>query len=242
MRDLKFKIIVIVVALLAALAAMKVTQVVYQAKVDRVEALVRVEVIKNSKLTKINEGLYSKLVADTLTKREMKRVIDSLGLELKNAILVAEVVFKPKDTIKEIITVGYKDSIINIQDFYPSKKNPFIEYSAKYNLKDSIGFGEFKFTPVKLALGIGQNKDGTFRVNTKVPEFIEVTTVDVKALPIAKPKPDNFGLIFGAGYGTNLTNKEQFLKASAGVRVKKIYIEAEGATNNTVSAGLKFEF
>jgi len=242
MKNLSFKIIVVVAAIIAAIIAMKVTQTVYKTKLDEAYSQVRVETIKNSKLTKINKGLYTKLVADTLTIRELRRVVDSLNLKIKNPKIVTEVVFVPVNITKPVDGIVVKDSILYITDSYPNKISPFIKYSATYNLVNNKGISNFEFTPIKISLGIGQNKDGTYQINTKVPEFIEVLKVDVKALPMGQPKVDNFGILLGAGYGRDFRDNSDFIKLSTDVRIKKFYIGIEGTTNSTISTGIKFEF
>jgi hypothetical protein len=245
----QWKIILILAVFI--LTSFKVMVTHYKNKLAKVNLELRKEIIKGDSLTIIKDGLYTKLVADTLTKKQLRKKIDSLDLELENPKVITEIVFVPKYIEKEIDGIVVKDSIIDIVDNYPTKESPFVTYKATIDVKKGTGVGSFKFTPIKMDLAIGQNKDGTYKLNTKVPDFISVSSVNVVALPMdteLDPKKDNFGVLFGLGVGTNLDKvydlyeEDLFFKASVDLRIRKFYIGVEAATNKTVSGGIKVEF
>lgn len=240
---MKLKTILLILAGIAiAFSAFKITQVIADKKLKEEQVKLRKELIKNDSLIKINKGLYTKLVADTLTIKQLKKKSDSLELELKNPKVVVHTVYKFKEVEKPIDGVVVKDSMVELTDAYPDKENPFISYIANINLITGEGIGKFTITPLSISLGIGQNPDGTYRLNTKVPDFMTISSIDVQALPMELSEPDNFGWLVGAGIGKDFRDNSNYLTLSAGIRVKKVYLEAIGATNQTISAGFKFEF
>lgn len=199
------------------------------------------EIIKNDALKKIKNGLYTKVVADTLKITELQRLADSLKLELKNPKVVVNTIYKFKELNTPVDNIKVKDSTIEISDAYPSKENPFIEYSATINLSSNKGLGKFTVNPLSISLGIVQNKNGTYSLNKKVPDFISVSSIDVQSIPIEYKTPDNFGFIVGAGAGRDFRDNSAYIILSAGIRVKKLYFEASGATNQTLAAKFKIE-
>jgi len=230
-----------IVVIVFIIINIKVVSYFSNRKVEALQRELRAEIIKHDELKKINKTLYTKLVADTLTKRQLNKIIDSLELQVKNPKIVTEIVFVPVEVTKPIDGIVVKDSTLSINTYYPSKEDPFVNYKSKINLKTNKGEETFSFTPISIALGIGQNKDGTFSLNTKVPEFIKVLKIDVQALPMTPVKKDNFGWLIGGGIGTDFVGGEYY-NGSFGVRINKVYIEVEAATNKTLEGKIKFEF
>lgn len=200
--------------------------------------------IKGDSLKKINDSLYTKYVADTMTIKQLRAENKKLGLQIENPKVVTIIKFKPKEVEKEISQIQTQDSIIKIIDYYPNKKNPFIKYVAKINKNTNKGTGNFKFSPQKIILGIGENKNGTYSVNTKLPEYLEGITIDVQSQPIKQQKKDNFGWIVGAGYGKEITTNSEFYKVNTGVRYKKKYFNVSVGIGKlqTIEGGINFEF
>lgn len=210
---------------------------------NKIEDL-RKEIIKNDSLVQIDSVTYKKLVADTLTKRQLRKEIKDLKVSLKDPKTITKIKFVPRDIIKkEIDTVTItKDTIINVVDFYPNKSNPFIRYSAQINYPSKNSFSNWEFYPQNINLVIGKNDIGMYEVVSKVPEFIKINSVDVLSKPITANKKDNFGFLFGAGYGKDFRFNTEYLTANAGIRFKKTYILFNINTNETANIGLNFEF
>ena len=201
------------------------------------------QIIKNDNLVKIDSTTYKKLVADTLTKKQLKQKIDSLKIKVKEPKVVEEIVFVPKEVVKkEVDTVVVKDSTVNIVDFYPQKENYFIKYSSTINTLKKEATSDWNFKPKKISLAIGLDKNGMYEVKTKVPEFIKITSIDVQTEPKKVINNDNFGYLIGAGYGTNLNTEESYLNINTGIRYKNTYLLINVGTNNTINGGLTFEF
>ena len=110
------KLLTIVLIGLAILLTFKGVTWYYSEQLEDSRIALRKELIKNSKLEKIEEGLYTKLVADTLKIKELRRLNDSLGLEVKNPKIITKVVFVPKEIEKAVDSIVVTDSIISIVD------------------------------------------------------------------------------------------------------------------------------
>lgn len=208
----------------------------------RIEA--RTAIIAKDSLQKINKGLYTKLVADTLTIKELRKLNDSLGLALeKKPKVIIQTEFLPADQTGDAQISVVPSGEIKISDRYPKTEEiPFVEYEALVSLEDTTAIGTWTFNPISINLGIEETEEGLFRVNTKVPDWLQVNSIDVQSLPMTMPSEDKFGWLLGGGYGKDFRNDSDFLYISGGIRFKKIYWELNGGTNETISTGIKFEF
>lgn len=238
--------IITVIAVIAIIfATWKAVDWWYSKKLDEAAETLRREKIKNSELTKIKDGLYTKLAADTLTIKQLRQLSDSLKLELENPEVITEVKWKIKYIEKPVDSVNVTDSTVTITDNYPNKENPFVTYKASVNKFTGEGIGSFNFNEVKFALGIEEQEDGTFKVNTKVPEYFVITGLEVKALPMAEKKVDNFGFIGGVNFGRQFLDQNNVYGVSAGIRYKKLYVDSDLLIGDDLLiglVGLKFEF
>lgn len=241
---LKLKdIIYIVIIILLSIGAYKLAEHIKSKELEEKEAQIKKYKIKNDSLVQVSPGVYKKLVADTLTKSQLEKKVDSLKLELKNPKIVEVIKFEPEPIEgKEIDKVKVKDTTITIEDTYPDKEEPFITYTANVNIKTGLGKSDWNFEEQELRLGIGENKDGTYQVKTKVPEWLKITAIDIESQPMKEQEIDNFGFLFGAGYGQNLTTSEEYLNLQGGVRYKRTYLFLNAGTNNTINGTLTFEF
>lgn len=239
-------LIVTIIAVLAIIfATWKVSDYFNSKESDRVTELLRREKIKTSQLEKLKEGLYTKLVADTLKIKQLKKLNDSLQLELESPKVITEVKFKYKYIEKPIDYSFLKDSNLVVIDNYPNKENPFVKYKAEINRFTGLGKGSFNFNPQEIFIGIGQNEDGTYSINSKVPEYITVTGLEVKSLPMAVKKPDNFGWLLGVKGGRNFLDTSNLYGVSGGIRYKKLYFDTDvllGDESLIGLLGLKLEF
>jgi hypothetical protein len=235
---------ILIVALALIIAGFAYNQHRLNNKLKEVAQAERKALIKADRLEKLADGLYTKLAADTLELAEMRRLNDSLGLELgKKPKVIIQTEFVPIPQEGEVDSVTQLNGEITIEDSYPkSEPVPFIKYKAIVSLKDTTAVGKFTFNPISINLGIEETEEGLFRVNTQVPDWIEITSIDVQALPMTQIKPDNFGILLGVGYGKDFKNDANFMYLSGGIRFKKIYLELQGGTNETISTGLKYEF
>jgi len=239
------KIITIIAIVAIIFATWKVVDWWYSKKFDEAAETLRREKIKNSELTKINDGLYTKLAADTLTIKQLNKLNDSLELKLENPEVVSVVKWKIKYVEKPLDSLTVQDSTLTLVDTYPDVLNPFVTYKLKLDLSKLQGTGSWDFTPQELVLGIGQNEDGTYSVNTKVPDFLEITGLEVNSLPMADKKVDNFGFIVGPKVGRNFLDTSNLYGISGGIRYKKLYLDTDILVGDEALIGLiglKFEF
>jgi len=236
------KISILIIVILLIIGGIKLGTTFYNKGKEEANIILRKERLKNDTLVKLNEGLYTKLVADSLTKKELNHLNDSLKLKLKNPKTITKIVFVPKEIEKDIDNVVQTDSTITINDYYPHKENKFVEYSANIDKVTGKGKGKFSWTPIEFSLGVTENEDGTYSLNTKVPEFMTVTGVHVYSRPIEPTKIDNFGWLIGGGIGTSFKDGNSYYKLSGGVRIKKFYVDIDLGTNGTSELGIKIEF
>lgn len=236
------KILIVLGVILAIIVAVFTTIHFKDKAIADARMELRKEIIKNDSLQQLTEVLYTKRVADTLKIGELKRLSDSLKLQLSKPKVVGTIKIKPKDQKGDIDVIVVKDSTFSIEDHYPNKENAFVSYFATVDTKTEKGVGEFKFTEFSIDFGITENKDGTYSLNTAVPEYMKVNSISVQSLPMAPTKIDNFGILLGAGVGKDFNDNSTFLKVGTDFRFKKTYIGVEGTTNRTISTGIKFEF
>ena len=194
-------------------------------------------------MRKLSDGYYQKLVADTLTKSELKKLAgDIVDLQNRKPIIVERIIIKPEYIEKEIDGVKVDKDSVYIEDYYPNKESPFLKYSNRFSLKSEKGISQFEFDSINLSAVITQRKDGLFEADIKGPEFLKISNVDIQSIPLTPEKPDNFGILMGVDYGVDFKNKTNFINVSSYIRNKKFYIGGGVNTNGQFSGGVKYEF
>lgn len=226
---------------LLLLAVFKLTQSHYQNKIGDVNEELRTEIIKSSKLEKVKDGYYTKLVADSLKTKELDKLVDSLEMQVKNPVIVERIVVRPKDSKNEIKDVVINDSIVEFTDYYPSKEDPYIKYHASLNTFTNKYVGAFRFKKIPITIAIGQEGELS-RANITVPDFMEVESYDFQSTKLKATKPDNFGWLAGVGYYNRLPSIDQGVEVLGGLRYKKIYVLGSVQTNATIGIKSLIEF
>lgn len=222
-----------------------VTKHSYDNKLEEILLEKRTATIKNDSLRKISDGYYKKLVADTLTKRELKKLVDSLNIEVKNprVVIVTEFIPRNEEEDSPAEESSYTDSIYYSTDYYPQKENYFIKHSSEIDLKLKKDKGRFSFgQPIKITMAVEQLADGTFETSLNAPDFIQLEKFDFQSLPMTEKKPDNFGWLAGAGYFNNITTQEQGIEITGGLRLNKFYLLGSAQTNSTLGLKALLEF
>ena len=185
---------------------------------NRITTLNKDHEIETDVLRKISGTQYRKVVADSLTKREMKKLIDSLEIEaIKNPKIVTIVDVQVKEGKKTVDTLYLptENKKLYVSDYYPNKEKPFVNYT----LNDTIG--RFKFYPFQMSLVILETEAGNWVVDTKVPEYFEIT--DIKA--VARPKPTiQKTTPFYIGGKVQKQNEEYPISVLGGFRIKRVII------------------
>lgn len=226
---------------LLLLAVFKLTQSHYQNIIEDTNDELRTEIIKSSKLEKIKDGYYTKLVADTLKDKELNKLVDSLKIQVKNPVIVERIVVRPKDSKSEITDISVSDSIVEFTDYYPSKEDPYIKYHASLNTFTNKYVGAFRFKKIPITVTIG--KEGSLsKANIIVPDFMEVESYDFQSTSLIETKPDNFGWLAGVGYYNRLPSLDQGVEVLGGLRYKKVYVLGSVQTNATIGIKSLIEF
>jgi len=228
--------------IVVALLTVFITNNVKNNQLAKQKLELRKQIIKNDSLQKLADGLYTKRVADTATIKDLRQLNDSLKLELKNPKVVVVTKIQPKDQEGEVDSVSVEQDSISITDYYPDKDNPFVSYFAKIDIPTQKGIGKFSFNEFDLNLGITQNKDGTYSLNTQLPEFMTVNSINVQSLPMDIPKPDNFGWLLGVKGNYSFEDQSLGYEVIGGIRFKKVNVITTANTQKQVGAGLIFEF
>lgn len=230
-------------AILFLLIGWYVSDYFSKSEVDKLRTDLKKVTLKNDSLVMIKKNLYTKMVADTSKIKDLKRKVKSLELYIKEPQIVIEkkVVF---DTIQtEVESTITENRNINFEDYYPTKENPFIKYSAIINTQTKKVNGEFLLQPLSLFSTIGLNDKGEYRINSRVPNFANISSLSAISEPYKEQqKKDVFGFIFGAGYGKSFKTEVDFLQFQTGFRINKTYLFLNAGTNQTVGATLMVEF
>lgn len=203
----------------------------------------RVELIRSSELEKIADGYYQKVVADTLTQKELKRLAEEL-IDLKNRkpVSITKTVVQPVEIRKEVDSISIQKDSIFIADYYPNKINPFLTYTNRLSLNTETGVSNFNFNQITLSTVVTQKKDGLYQVDFKGPEFLKLKSLDIQTEPTETTSKDNWGTLIGVEYGQNLKNNTNIFEANIYQRYKKFYIGGSVSTNKDLKGGIKFEF
>jgi len=199
-------------------------------------------ILAQDELRKVNDTLYTKLVDNTKTEKELR---DSLNIARKQKpVVVQNIVIHPNDTISPSTEISLKDSNLIVQDYYPSKEQWFINYTAVINTKTLKPIGEFKFTPLSLQLYVVEDSTGLYRAYMTAPSWVTIDKLDVKTLPtfFTPSKVDNFGWLLGVGVTKNLTTNIKSIEVMGGFRYKKLNILGSANTNNELGVKTLIEF
>lgn len=203
----------------------------------------RTSKIRGDSLKKISDVQFRKLVADTLTQKQLNKLIESLSLEIdgKNK-MIQKLSVRPKPVVnKPIDKVVVTEDSVKINSFYPNKSDWFVNYQSTVFIKDGVGEESWNFQPLSLSVVLSQRKDGIWSADLNAPSWITVEGMDIQAIPLEPPVIDNFALIAGASYGKDFEYELDFFRVTTGFRYKKVYILLGATTNKTVDVGALLE-
>lgn len=202
----------------------------------------KTEIIKNDSLQKINEGHYKKLVADTLTRKQLKALIaDVTELKNRKPISLTTTIIKPVEIRKETDQISVEKDSAFIEDYYPNKDNPFLKYTNRFSLSTQKGSSNFSFNAVTLKQVVTKKENGLYQVDFKGPDFLELKSLDIQTEPIVEPVKDNWGTLIGVEYGKNLSSQENVFEVNLYQRYKKFYLGIAASTNKDLKGGIKIE-
>ena len=207
------------------------------------ELSARIEKLRADKLEIISTTQARKLVADSLTQKQLNQRVKELGIELDaKPKIVWKTKFIIKEVEKEVDSVKVDSNSLEVIDYYPAKENYFIRYQNKIDLINGKGNSKWNFKPIVISGAISKRDDGIYQVDFVHPDFLQIDSIDIEATPLDTPKPDNFGVLFGASYGKDFKDDTSYLRLSGGLRFKRFYIDVGGGTNSTIDGGVKYEF
>ena len=155
--NLDFKTIVI--AGLFAFMAFYVTKCNSDKQTEELRAELHKNEIKMDTLKKISDTQYEKLVADTVTKRDMINILKAMEMNIKNPKIITRIEYKQKDVEKTMDHVNIQNDSVHIEDYYPSKEKQTLKYTGDISLVSKKGKGKFQFQPQKLDLVVSEIKE-----------------------------------------------------------------------------------
>lgn len=236
-------IIIIVLCFVVAFVSINATKAIYEGKVAKVKRELKNYKIRNDSLTKVSEGHYKKLVADTLTKKQLRQKVDSLELKVKKPIIITKTEYKFKD-IETEGSIKQTDSTMFYTDYYPQKENPFIVYQSNVNKIKETFEGSFTLNPISIDFVFSQNEDGTYQLDTKLPDFISVTSIDIESIPLEETfiSEKTFTTFAGLKYNHTFTSQDPSVEVMFGARYRKINLIGSLNTNSYLGLGFLIDF
>lgn len=236
-------IIIIALCFIVAFISINATKSIYEGKVAKVKRELKNYKIKNDSLTKLADGHYKKLVADTLKKRELRRKVDSLKIEVETPIVITKTEYKFKD--KETKGgIKQTDSTMSYTDYYPQKENPFIVYQSNINKIKETFKGSFTLNPINIDFVFSKNEDGTYQLDTKLPDFISVKSIDIESTPLDKTFENKsvFTPFAGLKYNHTFASQNPSVELLFGARYRKINLIGSLNTNSYLGLGFLIDF
>lgn len=214
------------------------------AKMEQAQRELKMEKIRGDALEQVSSGYYRKLLADTLTKKELKKLAEEI-VELKGRkpISITKTIIQPIEVSKNTDIVEVNNDSIYIEDYYPSRENSFLKYTNRLSIENEKGFSKFKFDTISLKQVVTRKDDGLYQIDFVGPEFLEVKSLNIQTEPIDKEedKKDNFGTLLGVNYGKNVVDDREFIGVNAYLRIRKFYIGIGATSNSDITGGVKVE-
>lgn len=218
----------------------------YEGQIAEVNREKRALILKNDTLQQISETQYRKLLADSLTQKELNRIVKDLEIKLEaNPRIVYRTKIEIREVEKTTDSVSIENDTITVDSHYPQKENYFARYQSKISLKDSTATELWNFQPFDMALVVSLRDDGLYQVDSKVPSFMTISSIDVQGVPMSQDKDNkrnNFGLLLGGGVGQQFLDETTYYRLETGIRFKRFYIDVGFNTNVSGDAVIKFEF
>ena len=201
------------------------------------------QIIKSDSLVKVTDGFYQKLVADTLTRKQLRSLAEKItGLENREVTSVTTTIIQPKEIVKTTDGIISTTDSLFIEDYYPKKENYFLRYTNRLSKTTEKGISRFSFKEVRIDNVVTKKDNGLYQVDFKGPDFLELRSLDIQMEPIIENKRDNWGTLIGIEYGRNFEVDEQVFGINAYQRYKKVYFGGGISTDETAKVGIKVEF
>lgn len=236
--------LILIIIILLLIGGMFLGKNYYEGQIAEVNREKRALILKNDTLQQISATQYRKLLADSLTQRQLNRIVDSLKIKLDEK---PKIVYRTKIEIREVEkptdSISIENDTITVDSYYPQKENYFARYQSRISLLDSTSTEKWNFSPFSLSLVVSQRDDGIWVTNTQVPEFMKITDITVQGTPQEPPeKRDKFGFILGVGAAQQFLDDTTYYRVETGIRWGKTYLDVGFNTNVSADATLKVEF
>ena len=242
MKSIKDYILIFIIAMLAIFSGYQWWRA---SQADDVIKDYKRYVIERDTLIEVSKGQYKKIVDDTKSIKELNQTLKNRNEELfevieeqnKDIVSLIEITqsFKSKtDTV-------YVESDNSFIDYYPSKQDPFVQYTSRY-VSSNKRIGEWSLSDINIDLVISEKMPGLFEADLKGPSFLKISSLQVESLPLENVNPDNFGWLLGGSLDYNWTDQSPAVDLYGGVRVKKTNIFLKAGTDATLGVGLIKEF
>jgi hypothetical protein len=204
------------------------------------------DIVLLSKTVKESDGHYSKLVNNFNTQKEINDILlksnkdlfnvlkknDEKLISISNTLLTLKPV---KDSGDVLIDSNY----INMNIFYPSQKDWFINWNGIIDTKLKKYNGNWLFSKINLTAVLTETKAGFWKSRIVGPEFLIIDSIEVNSLKpelIIDKKPPLFSFYVGGGYRDNILSNNRNLLLSTGVAIKtKNLILLDYSTDNNYS-------
>ena len=233
----------IVIAGLFAFMAFYVTKCNSDRQTEELRAELHKNELKMDTLKKISDTQYEKLVADTVTKRDMFNILKAMEMDIKNPKIITRIEYKQKDVEKTMDNLDVKDGSVHIEDYYPNKEKQTLKYTGDVDLKTKKGIGKFQFQSQKLDLVISETEKGLWKATLKTDsEFVQLGNVDVQTLPVTTEVKKNWKYFGGAKYNTTSDKTTRSYEILGGFRYKRLNVLGSVNTNSQIGIGMMLDF
>ncbi|MAX51588.1 MAG: hypothetical protein CMH22_06370 [Methylophaga sp.] len=234
---------ILIIAFLILVAWFAIDEYFDKKKLEKAQIELRTTKIKNDTLVQINDRQYTKLVADTLTEKQLRKKIDSFGIVVKNPVLAQEIKYIPITVEKPVEKLVKTDTTITAIDYYPKQENYFAKHTTVFKTKDLTATGKFEFQETSIKLVVSENEDGTYRATSDLPKYFNVTSIDVQSQPLVPTQKDRFGFIVGGSLGKEMGagTEVDFFRLNAGIRFNKVYLMSGVSSDGQLDVGINIE-
>jgi len=123
-------------------------------------------------------------------------------------------------TIDSVLTV-------EIEDYYPDKKDYFVKYYGLIQLgsEDPVIAREFSFNPIQIKAAVIEQADGSWRQTVSAPSWVNFDKIQVQSLPPEKYIPSKPKIKFLAGAGAVMVFGESGqMVVTGGIKYDKWYM------------------
>lgn len=207
------------------------------------------DVVKGrDRVIKEKDGIYSKLVSEYSSSKELLDSLEQENYELAK-LVGQEKEVEIKTYMKLVLVpVSITNSVavtrevasdstesISFTTRYPSEGKEFARVNGKIT-GDSLA-SEWKFTPIQTDLVISEVSSGVFKATAGVPKWMSINELEVNSIPQPKVgdvhrSNNNYGITVGASIGRDYDGAKNF-GVNLGYRINKYSIFVNQSTDGS---------